>query len=508
MAETLPADYAKITLASHFPEPDYETAIKNGALADNLAAMKALRDLIPAKPRKAYKLQRWGELVTLAHGIVQRMAAGQFKMTAQRLDEITAGIGGEVATKVNFYRALGYPLFTRADGWKIETGRFSTYDGVTFANGYRAITYAVKDRRWLKDLKSENPDPAAATAEVLTQVKAAIAGEIGQPGEKRQTHFGLYSERRDATFFIGKKGLRGVLRLKTGFKSVTEARQFLAESRTELETIWETMKAAPQLRKAANQPRLGPDLRPAGENVTPDKFAATFGFRGVQFGNYVETDRRQADLNEAHDALLDLASALNLPPAALSLAGTLGLAFGARGRGGDAIAHYEPGQIVINITKTRGPGSLAHEWFHALDNYFARLGETGRTDGVCALYATAGTVAKLRPEVADAFRALRRALSVGTFASRSDTLDATRAKPYYGTTIEKAARAFEIFISDRLETRGVFNDYLANIYKGAEAACEWDGCAYPYQREMDQDGIRAAYDSLFNTIQATDNRPA
>lgn len=60
-----------------------------------------------------------------------------------------------------------------------------------------------------------------------------------------------------------------------------------------------------------------------------------------------------------------------VPSKALSLNGTLGLALGARGKG-KAAAHFEPSNLVINLTKTQGAGSLAHEWFHALDNYFAR----------------------------------------------------------------------------------------------------------------------------------------
>ena len=92
----------------------------------------------------------------------------------------------------------------------------------------------------------------------------------------------------------------------------------------------------------------------------------------MQFGNYVEGGRRQGDLNEAYDALMDLAGVIGVPARALSLNGELGLAFGARGTGGKnaALAHYEPGQVVINLTKARGAGSLAHEWWHGLDNYF------------------------------------------------------------------------------------------------------------------------------------------
>jgi cation transporter-like permease len=71
-------------------------------------------------------------------------------------------------------------------------------------------------------------------------------------------------------------------------------------------------------------------------------------------------------LNQAYDALMDLAAIIGVPPKAISLNGSLGLAFGARGSGNYA-AHYEPDTLVINLTTTKGAGTLAHEWFHALD---------------------------------------------------------------------------------------------------------------------------------------------
>ncbi|WP_242439165.1 PLxRFG domain-containing protein [Acinetobacter sp. YT-02] len=102
-------------------------------------------------------------------------------------------------------------------------------------------------------------------------------------------------------------------------------------------------------------------------------FIRVFGFRGVEFGNWNNQTERQELLNDAFDGLMDLAEILNIPPAAISLNGELALAFGARGQGlSGAKAHYEPERAVINLTKLNGAGSLAHEWWHALDHYFGR----------------------------------------------------------------------------------------------------------------------------------------
>lgn len=115
-----------------------------------------------------------------------------------------------------------------------------------------------------------------------------------------------------------------------------------------------------------------------GKAVNEQMFTDAFGFRGVSFGNWVGqgagAKSRQGMLNDAYDALLDLSDLLGIPSKAISLNGTLGLSFGARGSG-KASAHFEMDNLVINLTKTRGAGNLAHEWFHALDNYFARVRE-------------------------------------------------------------------------------------------------------------------------------------
>ena len=122
-----------------------------------------------------------------------------------------------------------------------------------------------------------------------------------------------------------------------------------------------------------------PDRRRQGAerrkgNVEGRDFVDRFGFRGVEFGNWNNQDDRQGLLNDAFDGLMDLADILGVPPEALSLNGDLALAFGARGHGlSSARAHYEPDKVVINLTKEHGAGTLAHEWFHALDHHFGRL---------------------------------------------------------------------------------------------------------------------------------------
>ncbi|HOI95559.1 MAG TPA: PLxRFG domain-containing protein [Syntrophobacter fumaroxidans] len=118
-------------------------------------------------------------------------------------------------------------------------------------------------------------------------------------------------------------------------------------------------------------------------NVAGGDFMDAFGFRAVEFGNWNNQEERREVMNHAYDALLDLADLLAIPPKALSLNGDLSLAFGARGHGlTGAKAHYERDYGAINLTKMKGAGSLAHEWFHALDHYFARQGGEAKAEKI------------------------------------------------------------------------------------------------------------------------------
>lgn len=491
----LPDDIREITLSKHFPEPDYERLIEEGADKNRVAAMKAIRDMIPRKPTAGYKLRRWGELVKSLHETLGQIVSPESEVSNEKLEEIFSK-SPKIRNAVALYRDLGFPACLHAKDWNVEQG-----NGVSIWNGQKikpgeVVTYAEHKDRWRTDIFSTNPNQAEAFKEVAAKIKEQIEREQlaagDQPAQSRQTKFDVYHDRKEGKYFIGRKGLTSILRIKTGFETSKDAFNYIKDNRKEIEGRWHDMKWQPTGRKEINDPREGKPHRDG--DVIPSQFSEAFGFRGVQFGNYVEGERRQQDLNHSFDALMDLSEALGIPTKALSLDGSLGLAFGARGTG-SALAHYEPGEVAINLTKSGGPGCLAHEWFHALDHYFSKLDETGTTDWNKGSrgYASDSRQApsNVRPEVWEAFKRIAKELDKGGFAERSRQLDETRTKPYWGTTIEKAARAFEMYVKERLANSGIRDDYLANI--------SHDGGAYPTEQEL-RDGIGPAFDHLFETL--------
>ena len=122
--------------------------------------------------------------------------------------------------------------------------------------------------------------------------------------------------------------------------------------------------------------RIGPARRMEGEDITSDRILETFGYNGLNFGNWLKGEsnkaERQLHLNHIYDSGMDMAELLNVPPKALSLNGMLGIAIGAQGTG-KAAAHFVPGVNEINLTRTGGAGAFVHEQAHGIDHYFAVL---------------------------------------------------------------------------------------------------------------------------------------
>ena len=202
--------------------------------------------------------------------------------------------------------------------------------------------------------------------------------------------------------------------------------------------------------------RVGEDYR-KGEDITAEQFREQFGFRGVQFGNWTNQKDRQTALNNAFDSFMDLAKILGISPKAVSLNGELGIAFGARG-GGGAKAHYEREEVVINLTKTMGAGSLAHEWWHALDNYFARRGN------VKLGMVTEGKGIAMRGELRKAYDKLVSDIENSDYNRRSRDAGAS----YWGTRREETARMFAMWVFDEISKKGERNSFLTDNDPAAE----------------------------------------
>lgn len=104
-----------------------------------------------------------------------------------------------------------------------------------------------------------------------------------------------------------------------------------------------------------------------------------FGFKAVNYGNYVNDRESKQHTKHLLGALSDLGEILNMDVKQLNQLGGLSLGIGLKGRPG-ALATYFAQTKDINLTKNNGDGSLCHEWGHYLDNAIADLGEVKATN--------------------------------------------------------------------------------------------------------------------------------
>lgn len=486
-------DVAAEPLSKTWPEPDYQKLLDSGADPYVVAWVHAARDEIPTKPQKGWKLKGWVENVKLLRDMAGKLLNDEIGAEALR-----SRMSGE------FSRSLR-DLQGRVDLY-MEVGHSKSLKGVSFSSNYYSIYRGEQGvTKWVVEKKAKAtafgnwPRELAVgntREEALAKFKELYASGNLDGARDNVVRFEIYSRRGEPGFIVGKKIGKEHVDLKR-FDTVKEARDYRISDAgyAELVQMLERFRDIPPERKQTNSPRIGIDHR-SGADVTPEAFAEAFGFRGVQFGNYVEGERRQADLNEAYDALMDLAGVIGVPPRALSLNGELGLAFGARGKGGKgaASAHFEPDTIVINLTKSRGAGSLAHEWWHSLDNYFSRM----RGAGGYMTAGGAGSTEGVRPEMVQAFKDVMRAIKSTGLRERSKNLDKRRTKEYWSTDIEMSARAFESYVIAKLQDEQFSNDYLANIVSEETFGIE---DAYPYLRAAEIPAVRAAFDGFFATVE-------
>lgn len=519
------SEIAAAPLSKLFPKSSVDE-IEN---KDAAAFMFAARSEIPSKPRVKHKLARWIESVKAVRELVR------FIDTEENMAGVMAKLHDNPALRGFANRVELLQGIDRKDWGRVEK--------LVRASGYRYIDGEKIESEWVSlkiDGKTEYIDqPTVELA--LPEIRAKLAEDAP---EVPKMAFEIRG--RKGSYFINKKGDREYRRLKD-FDDLAEARRYLNNHNAELVKAWEAIKVRDNVKKSdvrskGNRKRTGSDYR-KGADISPEEFSDTFGFRGVQFGKWVSQGKgskdRQGLLNQTYDALMDLSTLLGIPPQAVSLNGSLGLAFGARGSGGFAAAHYEPGTVVINLTKPNGAGSLAHEWFHALDHYFSLQRdkpETGRYPFITfrpeplyihktrqsrpisraqlqRAFERSGSdyfnpkdwerdpnhPAGVRPEVETRFADLVEALDQSPMKQRALTIDKGKEDGYWSRIIERAARSFENYVIAKMNRDGYHNDFLANVVPEDKFVRADD--RYPYLTADELAPVEEAFDGLFNTIE-------
>ncbi len=299
-----------------------------------------------------------------------------------------------------------------------------------------------------------------------------------------------------------------------------------------------------------------PDYR-GGKNISLEELKKAFGLGDIHPGNYVTATQLQDHSNYAYDTLMDYARILGWKPSQMGFKGRLHLAFGALGSGRFS-AHYQNVQPisdaqgnltgesvpVINLTNTKGDGSVAHEYIHAIDYFLLRGKSTpdaGQesairevvnllkhnlldTDGVQTavnkfLYAgwlykgktSLGKtgmaryhVDRILSDIGDMYtgRSLGRFPQV-TSGQTSYYREALKmGRDYWANNLELLARAGEAYIYDSLKAEEKANNYLVSSWVEdgvASKANGYKGSPYPSGDERGRFG--ELFEMLFDNLE-------
>ena len=317
----------QVPLSKSFPAPNYKKLLESGVESWKVDAVRALRDAIPSKPRKySWLIREWLEKVSNLRDMsvsvlenkwtaeeftaeIEKMKTheSEYSHTMQDCKEVAQ----KIADSMLIYKIMGHEqdcsALTLVELGKYDYGysedRKLELREMHEAHRYRILSYGTTKSDAIKRYKSQDRH----------QEKT--------PRSKKNP-FKIYSWRYGNYYFIGCKVGKEYVEIQSPFEKVAEAVAYLDSHLAELEEKLAKYRDIPYEREAQNSPRTGELKRT--RDVTPEQFQETFGFRGVEFGTWVENKSRQENLNNAYDALIDMAEALNLPPRALSLNGSLG----------------------------------------------------------------------------------------------------------------------------------------------------------------------------------------
>lgn len=355
-------------------KPNYQELVDNGVPIRVVYFIKMIRDALPTKPVLTYFDRSAESIQEKQEGYIEFISnIRDFTMNLSTEDDVL-NFYNNFMTRYVSHRESSYYVDVSPDAHDcidnkllaasrvrnfnqidrdISKKQFLYTDDEKVLSQFSIFLFDNKDVKFEKDYSGRD----------IISVKERFGTRYLYP----QENFSNPINWKENTIFICQNGRI----IKNNIESIDAAEKYI------LDNYKEQNKDKTGNRKKAFKPkqlehiiRDGEDYR-NNKNITGEDMMKKFNFKGGEFGNWLNERDRQESLNYGYDALLDLSKALNILPTDISLGNRLSIAFGSRGSG-NALAHYEPDREVINLTKMKGAGSLAHEWAHALDDIIGK----------------------------------------------------------------------------------------------------------------------------------------
>lgn len=513
-----------VTKNTAFPKVDYKKEYADGKDREVLYFIKTLRDKLPTQPlyplKSLYTPEQLPEakrqaqedyLTTVSYVYQKAMQLEKPEDFKKFFNEVSAAklpksdkILKDAKKVLDFDGRWGEYTYQRFQS-KLEKNKFCFSDKEKMLSNYEIYKYDGKNVKRDEQLsKAYHKDYMSVSFGYGKRIFLANNETEASPDNWKQD-----------TYFAIAKGKVDLIAMNiTSREALEEKLVAIEQEKPQTETAKKAGK------KALKPPQLQ-HIRPTtedyrqGKPVVEDDFmkdssTATFPFRGVQFGNWTNQNDRQENLNMSFDAFKDLAKALHIHDEDVTLGGQLAIAYGARGHSG-AVAHYEPAENVINLTKMRGAGSLGHEWGHALDNYIAKqIGshEMFASDGapIDHIYGVDNPMINLlntmKYDNSDTGRTqfYRDAKALdGAYSTTGNQKGSNKKGLYWSSETEMFARAFASYVYDKLGE----SDYLVGHSEGNYPITKKDGTETtvsisPQGKERER--INDAFDKLFERL--------
>ena len=513
-----------VTKNTAFPKVDYKKEYADGKDREVLYFIKTLRDKLPTQPlyplKSLYTPEQLPEakrqaqedyLTTVSYVYQKAMQLEKPEDFKKFFNEVSAAklpksdkILKDAKKVLDFDGRWGEYTYQRFQS-KLEKNKFCFSDKEKLLSNYEIYKYDGKNVKRDEQLsKAYHKDYMNVSFGYSKRIFLANNETEANPDNWKQD-----------TYFAIAKGKVDLIAMNiTSREALEEKLVAIEQEKPQTETAKKAGK------KALKPPQLQ-HIRPTtedyrqGKPVVEDDFmkdssTATFPFRGVQFGNWTNQNDRQENLNMSFDAFKDLAKALHIHDEDVTLGGQLAIAYGARGHSG-AVAHYEPAENVINLTKMRGAGSLGHEWGHALDNYIAKqIGshEMYASEGASIdhIYGVDNPMVNLlntmKYDNSDTGRTqfYRDAKALdGAYSTTGNQKGSNKKGLYWSSEAEMFARAFASYVHDKLGE----SDYLVGHSEGNYPITKKDGTETtvsisPQGKEKER--INDAFDKLFERL--------
>lgn len=355
-------------------KPNYQELVDNGVPIRVVYFIKMIRDALPTKPVLTYFDRGAESIQEKQEGYIEFISnIRDFTMNLSTEDDVL-NFYNNFMTRYVSHRESSYYVDVSPDAHDcidnklLAASRVRNFNQIDRDISKKQFLYTDDEKVlsqfsiFLFDNKNVKFEKDYSGRDIIS-VKERFGTRYLYP----QENFSNPINWKENTIFICQNGRI----IKNNIESIDAAEKYI------LDNYKEQNKDKTGNRKKAFKPkqlehiiRDGEDYR-NNKNITGEDMMKKFNFKGGEFGNWLNERDRQESLNYGYDALLDLSKALNILPTDISLGNRLSIAFGSRGSG-NALAHYEPDREVINLTKMKGAGSLAHEWAHALDDIIGK----------------------------------------------------------------------------------------------------------------------------------------